>query len=76
MLERIGGFDERLGPGTWTEAAEDLALFDRLLHAGGAGRYEPQALVLHEQWRARRAVVRLDWGYGKGRARGSRCCAG
>jgi glycosyltransferase involved in cell wall biosynthesis len=66
VLERVGGFDERLGPGTWPEAAEDLALFDRLLHAGGTGRYEPKALVLHEQWRPRRALVRLDWGYGKG----------
>jgi hypothetical protein len=66
LLERIGGFDERLGPGTWPESAEDLALFDRLLHAGGLGRYEPDALVLHEQWRARRDLVRLDWGYGKG----------
>jgi glycosyltransferase involved in cell wall biosynthesis len=66
VLEGVGGFDERLGPGTWPEAAEDLALFDRLLHAGGTGRYEPKALVLHEQWRPRRALVRLDWGYGKG----------
>ena len=66
VLEATGGFDERLGPGTWPESAEDLALFDRLLHAGGRGRYEPAALVLHEQWRARRELVRLDWGYGKG----------
>ena len=66
LLERVGGFDERLGPGTWSEAAEDLALFDRLLHAGAAGRYQPKALVLHEQWRPRGALVRLDWGYGKG----------
>jgi glycosyltransferase involved in cell wall biosynthesis len=66
LLERVGGFDERLGPGTWPAAAEDLALFDRMLHAGGRGRYEPAALVLHEQWRQRRQLVRLDWGYGKG----------
>jgi glycosyltransferase involved in cell wall biosynthesis len=66
LLECTGGFDERLGPGTWPESAEDLALFDRLLHAGGRGQYEPAALVLHEQWRARRELVRLDWGYGKG----------
>lgn len=66
FLERVGGFDERLGPGTWPAAAEDLALFDRLLHAGGRGRYEPGALVMHEQWRSRRDLVRLDWGYGKG----------
>jgi GT2 family glycosyltransferase len=65
-LERIGGFDERLGPGTWPAAAEDLALFDRLLAAGCTGRYEPGALVVHEQWRSRGELVRLDWGYGKG----------
>ena len=66
VLAAIGGFDERLGPGTWLAAAEDLDVFDRLLAAGRLGRYVPTAVMHHEQWRDRRALLRLDWGYGKG----------
>ena len=66
VLAALGGFDERLGPGTWLAAAEDLDVFDRLLAAGVAGRYVPAAVMHHEQWRDRRALLRLDWGYGKG----------
>lgn len=65
-LEAVGGFDERLGPGTWFAAAEDVDLFDRLFAAGYHGHYTPGALVYHEQWRGRRQLVALDWGYGKG----------
>lgn len=65
-LEEVGGFDERLGPGTWFCAAEDAELLDRLLAAGHRGRYAPALLAEHEQWRDRRALLRLDWGYGKG----------
>lgn len=66
VLAALGGFDERLGPGTWLAAAEDLDVFDRLLAAGVPGRYVPSAVMHHEQWRDRRALLRLDWGYGKG----------
>lgn len=66
VLERCGGFDERLGPGTWFAAAEDLELLDRLVLAGCVGRYAPAVLAHHEQWRDRRALLALDWGYGKG----------
>jgi GT2 family glycosyltransferase len=66
VLEILGGFDERLGPGTWLAAAEDLDVFDRLLAAGIPGRYVPAAIMHHDQWRGRRALLRLDWGYGKG----------
>lgn len=66
VLDAVGGFDERLGPGTWFCAAEDLELLDRLVLAGHVGRYAPALLAHHEQWRDRRALLRLDWGYGKG----------
>lgn len=66
VLAALGGFDERLGPGTWLAAAEDLEVFDRLLAAGVPGRYVPTAVMHHDQWRDRRALLRLDWGYGKG----------
>lgn len=65
-LERVGGFDETLGPGSWAASAEDLDLFDRLFAEGSRGVFEPDAVAEHDQWRSRRQLVRLDWGYGKG----------
>ena len=65
-LHEVGGFDETLGPGTWSAAAEDLDLFDRLFATGHTGWFAPQALAHHDQWRRRRDLLRLDWGYGKG----------
>lgn len=65
-LAKVGGFDERLGPGTWTRAAEDLDLLDRLLAAGHDGWFAPDAAATHDQWRDRRALLRLDHGYGIG----------
>jgi GT2 family glycosyltransferase len=65
-LERTGGFDERLGPGTWLEAGEDLELLDRVLGAGFTGRYAHEAVACHEQWRSPAERRRLQWAYGKG----------
>ncbi|MCU1588080.1 MAG: glycosyl transferase family 2 [Frankiales bacterium] len=65
-LQVVGGFDERLGPGTWSRAGEDLELQDRLLRAGLAVRYDPSVLAFHDQWRSRRSLLRLDYGYGVG----------
>jgi glycosyltransferase involved in cell wall biosynthesis len=65
-LEDTGGFNERLGPGTWFAAAEDAELLDRLVLSGFVGRYSPSVLAHHEQWRSRRDLLALDWGYGKG----------
>lgn len=66
VLEAVGGFDERLGPGTWLSAGEDLELFDRVLAAGYDGRFVPDALAFHEQWRTPSQRRRLQWAYGKG----------
>lgn len=66
VLAAVGGFDERLGPGTWFAAGEDVELLDRLVVAGHVGRYAPDLLAFHEQWRDRPSLLRLDWGYGKG----------
>lgn len=65
-LALVGGFDERLGPGTWFASAEDVDLFDRLFAAGCDGLFVPEAHAHHEQWRSRRQLLRLDWAYGKG----------
>ncbi|HEX4430986.1 MAG TPA: glycosyltransferase [Frankiaceae bacterium] len=65
-LASIGGFDERLGPGRWLSAGEDLDLLDRLVEAGRTGWYEPAAVVECEQWREGAARSKLAWAYGKG----------
>lgn len=51
--DRVGGFD----PGHWM-SAEDLDLGWRMLQAGWATRYEPAAVVHHEESSATRSV----WG--------------
>jgi GT2 family glycosyltransferase len=63
-FNRIGRFDERLGPGTPFPAAEDNDYGFRALEAGGRIEYVPSAVVYHRAWR--RDVVRLRWGYGLG----------
>jgi cellulose synthase/poly-beta-1,6-N-acetylglucosamine synthase-like glycosyltransferase len=68
-LLAVGGFDERLGPGTPGRAAEDRDAFRRVLAAGWQGRYVPDALVLHRQWRPRGASVRRSFDYGVGQVR-------
>jgi GT2 family glycosyltransferase len=73
VLVSVGGFDERLGPGTWFEAGEDLELLDRVLATGATGRYCHDAVAVHEQWRDTAQRRRLQWSYGKGM--GARCAA-
>jgi GT2 family glycosyltransferase len=68
-LEAVGGFDERLGPGTPGLAGEDADLMRRVLAAGWTGWYEPDAVVIHRQWRTRGASVRRSFAYGVGQAR-------
>jgi GT2 family glycosyltransferase len=66
-FDRIGGCDERLGPGSPARGGVDMDLFYRLLRAGARARYEPQALVLHERTdRAGRLWRRSSYGYGMG----------
>ena len=66
VLEATGGFDERLGPGTWFSSAEDLEVFDRVRRAGFRGRFDPTVHAQHDQWRSRRQLLVLEWRYGKG----------
>ena len=66
-LERLGGFDPRLGAGSPGRAAEDADLIYRLLAAGARVRYEPRALVYHErQTAAQRLSSRRGYGHGIG----------
>lgn len=67
LLEAVGGWDERLGVGTPGRAGEDLALIDRLLAAGATIRYEPEAVVRHQQQPlADRWTTRGAYGRGAG----------
>lgn len=51
-LERLGGFDERLGPGTPDfPSAEDMDLNYRFLRDGGTAYASPLPTAAHEQWR-------------------------
>jgi GT2 family glycosyltransferase len=66
VLERIGGFDEALGAGARFRSAPEVDLFDRIFAAGLSGRYQPEAVAWHDQWRGRSDKIRLDWRYGIG----------
>ena len=66
---RIGGCDERLGPGSPAQGGVDMDLFYRLLRAGARLRYEPAALVRHERETAEgRRGRRPMYGRGMGAA--------
>lgn len=63
----LGGYDERLGAGTRFASADDNDMGHRLLVAGGEVHFLPDAVVFHRAWRAPGELVRLRWGYGRGK---------
>jgi GT2 family glycosyltransferase len=66
-FQRIGGCDERLGPGSPGQGGVDMDLFYRLLRAGARIRYTPDAVVYHErQSRSGRMSRRSMYGHGMG----------
>lgn len=64
-LQRVGGYDERLGAGSPGKAAEDTDIFYRLLQAGAIIRYEPGAIIYHQRQDAAR-LIRSFWSYSHG----------
>ena len=67
-LQRVGGFDQRLGAGTPAGSAEDLDLFHRLLRAGCRMRYDPAVRLAHAHGRSRpEQILSLNRNYLLGR---------
>jgi len=63
---RMGGFDERLGPGTRTLGGSDIDAFVRTLLEGGLLAYEPAAIVWHFHRATMRDLRRQMFAYGAG----------
>lgn len=63
-IERLDGWDERLGPGAPDfPAADDMDFNWRLLRSGGVAYVTPRLRAFHEQWRSPRELGPLYAGY-------------
>ena len=69
VLDRIGPFDTRFGPGSPLHAAEDTDLVYRAFRAGFTVTYEPDLVVQHNHGRA-------TWAAYKSLAGGYKCANG
>lgn len=66
-IERLGGFDERFGPGSADfPAVEDMDFNIRLMRSGGVVYLTPRVRVSHEQWRTRTEVLAVYAAYNRG----------
>lgn len=64
-LDRVGGFDERLGAGA-AGCSEDSELWHRVLAAGGVCRYDPTVVVSHHHRPSIDEVRRMSRDYLRG----------
>jgi GT2 family glycosyltransferase len=63
-VARLGGWDERLGPGVPEfPASDDMDFNFRFLRAGGVAHLTPRARAHHAQWRSPEDLVSLYRGY-------------
>lgn len=63
-IDRLGGWDERLGPGVPDfPAADDMDFNYRLLRAGGRAWLSPAPRAEHDQWRGSEDLPALYRGY-------------
>ncbi|MEU9040152.1 MULTISPECIES: glycosyltransferase [unclassified Kitasatospora] len=65
-LRALGGFDPATGTGTPARGGDDLLAFFRILVAGQALAYAPDAIVWHRHRRTMDAVPAQAFGYGAG----------
>jgi GT2 family glycosyltransferase len=64
VAERLGGWDERLGPGAaGFPAADDMDFNYRVLRSGGAAWVTPRPRAVHDQWRRADELPALHRGY-------------
>lgn len=66
VLRELGGFDPAIGAGTLARGGDDLLGFLRVLRAGYALEYRPDAIVRHHHHRDVDALYRQITGYGVG----------
>ena len=64
VLERIGGFDEKLDMGTLIGGGGDLDVLARALAEGAVGQYAADAVVFHHHRDSLRKLRWQTWGYG------------
>ncbi len=65
-LERLGGWDERFGPGAADfPASDDMDLNYRLMRAGGSAYLTPRLRAFHDQWRTSDDLLDLYGGYSR-----------
>jgi GT2 family glycosyltransferase len=64
-LDRIEGYDEKLGSGSQGKSAEDIDLYYRLLRSGAIIRYEPKVMVYHKRQDTDHWISN-EWNYGYG----------
>lgn len=65
-LDRVGGWDERFGPGAVDyPASDDMDLNYRLLRSGGSAYLTPRLRAFHDQWRTSDQVLQLYAGYSR-----------
>jgi len=66
LLERLGGFDPALGPGTIAHDGDDIEALLRVLLAGYAIVHDPAAIVWHAHPDDYSELEDRVWGYGIG----------
>lgn len=64
VFEEIGWFDEALSPGTPARAGEEIDMYFRILRAGYAIVYQPEAIVWHAHRATLEKLDRLVFNYG------------
>jgi GT2 family glycosyltransferase len=65
-LDRLGGWDERFGPGSPDyPASDDMDLNYRLLRSGGSAYLTPRLRAFHDQWRTSDDLLELYQGYSR-----------
>ena len=66
VLDRIGGFDERLGVGAVYGSGEETDLVVRAIDSGMRGEYDPGLRVVHPDKRLTAEAAARAWSYGRG----------